>query len=207
MPRYYRGHEIFTLRRNLTLLTQKASHAQLVCTNLSSFQWPLHIQQLNDESQELVKCAPTQVCPPSEKKFLFRCKWTTVCYSAQQSALESRDFSKLDLTKYLSSSEQAFENRPSCHALISGSAGLVLPHGPSWAGQPLTSSPFIRSLPSMHIFINGRHNISSVISHGWVMGTLSDSEVPYIPCMVSKQIGVIKVYPPKACCPNLSILS
>lgn len=154
----------------------------------------------------------SQVCPdpglsPSEEKFIFRCKWTTVCYSAQQSALESRDFSKLDLTKYLSSSEQAFKNRPSCHALISGSAGLVLPHGPSWASQPLTSSPFIRSLPSMHIFINGRHNISSVISHGWVMGTLFDSEVPYIPCMVSKQIGVIKVYPPKACCPNLSILS
>lgn len=42
------------------------------------------------------------------------------------------------------------------------------------------------SLSSVHIFIHGRHNMSSVISHSWAIGTLFDSEVPYIPCMVSK---------------------
>lgn len=63
MPRYYRGHEIFTLRNNLTLLTQNTSHTQVVHTNLSSFQRPLYIQELKDDSQELVKCALTRVCP------------------------------------------------------------------------------------------------------------------------------------------------
>lgn len=164
MPRYYRGHEIFTLRNNLTLLTQKTSHTQVVHTNLSSFQPPLNIQQLNDESQELVKCALTRVCPLQKRNSSPGAN-ETVCHSAQQPAIESRD-----LTKYLSSSEQAFKNGPSCHALISGSAGLVLPHGRSWAGRPVTSSPFIPSLSSLHIFINGRHNIASVISHGGQWG-------------------------------------
>lgn len=200
MPRYYRGDKIFTLRNNLTLLTQKTSHTQVVRTNLSSFQWPLNIQQLNDESQELFKCVLTQVCPLQKEKFISRCKWTTICHSAQQAAIESRD-----LTKYLSSSEQAFKNKTSCHALISESAGLVLPHGPSWARKPPTSSPFILSLLYAYIYKRWAQYSLCYFSW-WAMGTLFDSEVPYIPYMVSKQIEFIKVYPRKACCPNLSIL-